>query len=78
MIVNIEEMRADMQWESRKFLVSFVLAIAASAGAGVALGNYFTKHQEPPAPIVSQPPAQIVFQPGSIIVQQAPAPAPTK
>ncbi len=61
MIVNIEKMRADMateqrklDWETRKFLVSIVLAAAALVGAGAALGNYVARRQPPPAPIVIQ------------------------
>jgi hypothetical protein len=82
MIVNIEKMRADMateqrklDWETRKFVVSIVLAAAALVGAGAALGNYVAKNQPPPALFAQQPPAQIIFQPGSIVVQQPAAPA---
>ncbi len=70
MAVNIEKMRADMaahqkqlDRETRKFAVSITLAAPALDGAGIAIGNYFTR-QGP----------QIVFQPGAIVVQQ-PAPA---
>ncbi len=60
MAVNIEKMRADMRWESRKFLVSAVLAAAALVGAGIAIGNYFSRPSSAP---------QILFQSGSIVVQ---------
>ncbi len=43
MALNIEKMRAEMRWEARKFAVSAVLAVAASVGAGIAIGNYFTR-----------------------------------
>ncbi len=43
MALNIEKMRVEMRWEARKFAVSAVLAVAASVGAGIAIGNYFTR-----------------------------------
>jgi hypothetical protein len=54
MTVNIEKMRSDMaeqqrqaairqKWETRKFLISAVIAAAAFLGAGIAFGNYFTR-----------------------------------
>ncbi len=59
MAVNIEKMRADMRWETKKFVVSAVIGAAALVGAGIAMGNYFTR-QGP----------QVIFQPGAIVVQQ--------
>lgn len=48
MALNIEKMRADMAWETRKFVVSIVLSAAALVGAGVAIGNYVSR--QPPTP----------------------------
>ena len=63
MQTNIEKLRADMKWENRKFLVQFVLAMAAAVGAGVALANYV--NSRPPAPPPPAPPPQIIYiQPG--------------
>jgi hypothetical protein len=70
MTINIEKMWHDMQvqqkqmdWETRKFVVSMIVAIAAAAGVGVGIGNLIWGHQLPP------PPQTIVIQ------QPAPAPA---
>ncbi len=43
MALNIDKMRAEMRWEARRFAVSAVLAVAASVGAGIAIGNHFTR-----------------------------------
>ncbi len=64
MALNIEKMRADMRWESRKFLVSAILATAAAVGAGVGIGNLIWGHTPPASP----PPPQV-------IILQQPAPA---
>ncbi len=57
MTINIEKLRTDMKWETRKFLVSAILATAAAIGAGVGIGNLIWGHREPPQPIVIQIPA---------------------
>ena len=70
MQTNIEKMRADMKasqkqldWETRKFIAQFVVALAAALGAGVALANYV--NSRPPAPPPPAPPPQIIYiQPG--------------
>jgi hypothetical protein len=43
MAVNIEKMRSDMRWESRKFAASAVIAAATLVGAGIAIGNYYSR-----------------------------------
>jgi hypothetical protein len=70
MAINIEKMRADMVWESRRFLLQAVVSAAALVGAGAALGNYLARREPAPPP----PPPQVIFQPGSIVVTPA-APA---
>jgi len=70
MAINIEKMRSDMAWESRKFLLQAVVSAAALVGASAALGNYLAR-REPPAPPA---PPQVIFQPGSTVVTPA-APA---
>lgn len=59
MTINIEKLRSDLKWESRKFLVSAILATAAAVGAGVGIGNLIWAHNPPqaPTPIVIQVPA---------------------
>jgi hypothetical protein len=71
MAINIEKMRSDMVWESRKFLLQAVVSAAALVGAGAALGNYLARRELPPPPPA---PPQVIFQPGSIVVTPA-APA---
>jgi flagellar biosynthesis/type III secretory pathway M-ring protein FliF/YscJ len=55
MTVNVEKMRFDIQaeidrrealqkWETRKFVVSALLAFAATLAAGVALGRFWLFH----------------------------------
>ena len=63
METNIEKLRADMAaqqkqlaWETRKFTVSFIAAIAAGIGAGVALTNWVYSRPVP-APAVQVAPA---------------------
>jgi hypothetical protein len=70
MAIDIEKLRADILWESRKFLLQLVVSAAALVGAGAALGTYLAR-REPPPPA---PPPQVIFQPGSIVVTPA-APA---
>jgi anti-sigma-K factor RskA len=62
MTVNIEKMRADMKWESRKFMRQALVALAASVGAGVALGNYLARQAPTPAPMF--PPGTVITIPG--------------
>jgi hypothetical protein len=69
MAINIEKMRSDMVWESRKFLLQAVVSAAALVAAGAALGNYLGRREPMPA---ASP--QVIFQPGSIVVTPA-APA---
>jgi len=68
MSVNIEKMRFDMaeqqrqsaiqqSWETRKFIVAAIVAVAASVGAGVGIGNLIWGHRQP-QPIVIQLPPQ--------------------
>ena len=45
MTINIEKLRTDMKWETRKFLVSAILATAAAIGAGVGIGNLIWAHR---------------------------------
>jgi hypothetical protein len=59
-MLNMEKMRSDMElsrkameWETRKFVVSLMVATAALAGGGATLGNYIGSRPQPgPAPIV--------------------------
>jgi hypothetical protein len=55
---DMNHARDQAGWDLRKFIittvVSAVLAMAAAVGAGIAIGNYFTK--QPPAPIIIQVP----------------------
>lgn len=67
MTINIEKMRLDiaahqkqLDWETRKFIVSLLIAAAAIAGASAAVGNYLGNRPS---------------QPQTIIIQQPPAPA---
>jgi hypothetical protein len=71
MTINIEKMRSDMRWETRKFLVSAILATAAAIGVGVAIGNLIWNHP-PPAPAA----AVSVYQvpPGTTITTPKAAP----
>jgi hypothetical protein len=62
MAVNIEKMRSDLKWEARKFLVSIVLAFAATLGAGAAIGNYLARHEPAPQPMF--PPGTVITIPG--------------
>ena len=47
MAVNIEKLRSDLRYESRKFALQLVVAIAASVGAGVALANWVNSRPAP-------------------------------
>ncbi len=60
MTINIEQMRAEMRWETRTFVVSAILATAASLGAGAALGTSFARRPQPAPP------------PQTVIIQQQP------
>jgi hypothetical protein len=42
--INVDKMRLEMKMENRKFLVSALLAFAATLGAGVALGRFWLFH----------------------------------
>ena len=55
MTVNIEKMRKEMRYESRKFAVQLVVGFAAAVGAGVALANWVSSHNPAPTPVA--PPA---------------------
>jgi hypothetical protein len=61
MTINIEKLRNDLKWETRKFAISVILAGAAAVGAGVGIGSYFTSHSQMPT---SQQP---MFPPGTVI-----------
>jgi hypothetical protein len=50
MTINIEKMRADMKWETRKFAIQAIVAGAALLGAGVALGTYLSRAAAPQYP----------------------------
>ena len=45
MTVNIEKMRTDLKWETRKFAVQLAIAAAALLAAGVAIGRFVVFHQ---------------------------------
>ena len=70
MTINIEKMRSDMaetqKWETRKFLVSLLLASAALLGAGAAIGNYLARHEAPPQPMF--PPRHGHYNPGGEVI----------
>jgi hypothetical protein len=44
---NIDKLRNDIRYESRKFAVQLVVGAAVCVGAGVALANYVNYHQPP-------------------------------
>ena len=44
MTIQIERLRQELRYESRKFAVQFTLAIAAALAAGVALGRFWLFH----------------------------------
>lgn len=57
MTVNIEKMRKDMRYESRKFVLQIVATIAVSIGAGIALTNWVNSRSAiPPAPAAQTAP----------------------
>lgn len=61
MTVNIEKMRKDMRYESRKFILQIVATIAVSIGAGVALTNWVNSRSAmAPASAVQTAPPQAV------------------
>jgi hypothetical protein len=45
MTINIEKLRAEMRWETRKFAVLVAVAYAAVLAAGVAIGRFVVFHQ---------------------------------
>ncbi len=77
-------MRADLTlkdkqafWETPRNIAILLGAVAAVTGVVAGMAGYKYGSQTPPL-MTPQPPPQIIFQPGSIVVQQAPVPAPTK
>ncbi len=59
MTVNIEKMRKDMRYESRKFVLQIIAIIAVSIGAGVALTNWVNSRSAlAPSPAVQTAPPQ--------------------
>ncbi len=66
--VDIERMRAEMRWETQKFIIQTVVAVAALLGAGVALGNYFTRASAPPEPVNAAPAASGSRSPHAVMV----------
>ena len=50
MQTNIDKLRSDMRYESRKFGVQLVVGAAACVAAGIALANYVNSRQAPPLP----------------------------
>jgi hypothetical protein len=66
MTTNIEKLRNDIKYESRKFAVQLVAGVAVSLGAGAAIATYVNNRWP------AQPPVQPVPQ---IIVIPYPAPA---
>lgn len=56
--VNIEKMRSDMRWENRKFVVQAIVALAAAAGAGAAVGNYAANRTPTPPQVIYIVPGQ--------------------
>lgn len=40
-MIQIERLRQEIRYESRKFAIQFVLAIAAALAAGVAIGRFW-------------------------------------
>ena len=56
MTINIEKMRKEMTWETRKFVLQAILALAAAVGAGVAIGNFLVRSPPPPTIIINNLP----------------------
>jgi len=56
----------EQKWETRKFVISAILATAAAVGAGAALGNYLAHHEQP-----QQPQQGFVLPPGTVITTPA-------
>ena len=44
MTIQIERLRQEIRMENRKFLVQFVLVLAAAFGVGVAVGRFWLFH----------------------------------
>jgi len=71
---NIEKLRSDIRYESRKFMLQSLVAAAALVGAGAALGNYVANRGSPPA--AQAPPSVFVYVlPGT---GQPPVPVPPR
>lgn len=61
MTVNIETMRKDMRYESRKFILQIIATVAVSVGAGVALTNWVNSRSAmAPSPAMQTTPPQTV------------------
>ena len=60
MTINIEKLRADIRWESRKFVLQAVVALAAAIGVGVGIGNLIWNH---PGPALQLPPGTSITTP---------------
>ena len=56
MAVNVEKMRKGMRYETRKFVLQIIAAIAVSVGAGVALTNWVNGRAAPPSAVQAAPP----------------------
>jgi hypothetical protein len=50
METNIDKLRSDLRYESRKFAVQLVIGAAACVGAGIAIANYVNSRPVPQAP----------------------------
>jgi hypothetical protein len=44
MTIQIERLRQEIRYETRKFLVQFVIALAAALGVGIAIGRFVVFH----------------------------------
>lgn len=55
----------NQKWETRKFIISAVLATAAAVGAGVGIGNLIWGRSQPPAPapVIQLPPGTVITTP---------------
>ncbi len=73
METNIEKLRNDIRYESRKFAVQLVVGAAACLGVGVALANYV--NSRPPLPATPAPPPQVIIIPQQALAPSQPAPS---
>jgi hypothetical protein len=55
----------DQKWETRKFVVSAILATAAAVGAGVGIGNLIWAHQPPSVALSQFPPGTVITIPAT-------------